>query len=76
VLAPTSVSHIKMKHIELHAHYLRQLVHEKVVTLVYCNIDDHIDNIFTKPLSKDKFVKIHNMLRLQVVAIMGVVLLM
>jgi hypothetical protein len=29
------VAHSKMKHVELHVHYLRQLVQEKVVTLVY-----------------------------------------
>jgi hypothetical protein len=47
------------------------LVQEKVVTLVYCKTNDQIVDIFTKPLSEAKFVKLHNMLGLQEAAIMG-----
>jgi len=42
------VSHSKMKHFELHAHYLRQLVHDNIVSLEYCRTDDHFFYIFTK----------------------------
>jgi uncharacterized protein YlbG (UPF0298 family) len=65
------VAHNKMKHVELHAHYLRQLVQENVVNLVYCRTDDQVVDIFMKPLSKAKFVKLWAMLGLQEVAIMG-----
>jgi hypothetical protein len=58
------IAHSKMKHVELHAHYLKQLVQDNVVDFVYCKIDDQFTNIFTKPLSKAKFVKIRAMLRL------------
>jgi hypothetical protein len=34
------VSHSKMKHIDIHAHNLSQLVHENIVSLEYCKIDD------------------------------------
>jgi hypothetical protein len=60
-----------MKHVELHAYYLGQLVQEKVVTLVYHKIDYYITYIFTKPLSKAKFVKLRNMTGLQEDSIMG-----
>jgi len=60
-----------MKHVELHVHYLRQLVEEKVVTLVCCKIDEQIVDIFTKPLFEANFFWLHNMLRLQEVTIMG-----
>jgi len=45
-------AHSKMKHVELHAHYSRQLVQDNVVNLVYCGTNDKVANIFTKPLSK------------------------
>jgi hypothetical protein len=47
------------------------LVQEKVVTLVYYKTNDQIVDIFTKPLSEAKFVKLCNMLGLQEDAIMG-----
>jgi hypothetical protein len=52
------ISHSKMKHVELHAHYLRQLVHENIVSLVYCRTDDQVVDIFTKPLSEARFIKL------------------
>lgn len=30
------IAHNEMKHVELHSHYLRQVVHENVFSLVYC----------------------------------------
>lgn len=63
-VADNLVAHSKMKHGELHVHYLKQLVHKKVVSLVYCITDDQIDDIFTKPLFEAKFVKLHDMLEL------------
>jgi hypothetical protein len=56
------VAHSKMNHVELHAHYLRQLVQEKVVTLVYYSIDGQITDNFTKPLFEANFIKIRTML--------------
>ena len=34
------VAHSKMKHVELHSHYLRQLMQDNVVSLLYCRTDD------------------------------------
>jgi hypothetical protein len=65
------VAHSKVKQVEIHVFYLRQLVHEKVVTLVYCKTNDNIVDIFTKSLYEANFVKLHNMLGLQAVEIMG-----
>jgi hypothetical protein len=61
-----------MKHVELHAHYLRQLFHENIVSLKYCRIDDQVANIFTKTLAEAKFFNIFTMFGLQEAAIMGV----
>ena len=46
----------KMKHVKLHVHYLRQLVHEKVVSLLYCRAYDQVFYILTKSLSEEKFL--------------------
>jgi hypothetical protein len=46
------------------------LVQEKVDTRVYCKTNDHIDDIFKKPLFEDKFFKLHNMVGIQKDAIM------
>ena len=47
-----------MKHMELHDHYLRHLVHDNVMNIVYCMIYDEVDNIFTKPLLEVIFMKL------------------
>ena len=44
------ISHSKMKLIELQVHYLRQWVHENVVSLIYCRTYYQVVDIFTKPL--------------------------
>jgi hypothetical protein len=65
------ISCINMKHVELHAHYLRQLGHENVVSLEYCITNDQVVDIFTKPLTKARFIKIHMMLWIHEATIMG-----
>jgi hypothetical protein len=60
-----------MKHVELHAHYLRQLVLENIVSLLYCKTNDQGDEIFTKPLSKARFIKIHIVLGIKEFLIVG-----
>jgi hypothetical protein len=60
-----------MKHVDLHAHYLRHLVHENVVSLEYCRTEDHVSNIFTKPLVEATFIKLCMMLVIQEAAIFG-----
>ena len=61
-----------MKQVELHSHYLRQLVPEKIITLVYCSLDGQLANLFTKILLEAKFVKFSVFSRPQEDTIMGV----
>ena len=65
------LAHNKMKHVELHVHYLRQLVHEHIVSLLYCRTEDQAADIYAKSLSEAKFIKSQNLLTLHVAVIMG-----
>ena len=47
------------------------MVEEKFFILDYCKIDDQLTDIFTKPLSKMKFIKFHTLFGLQKGTIMG-----
>ena len=62
---------IILKHFKLNFNYLRQLVQEKVITLIYCRTYSELVDIFTKPLSEVKFLKFHTFLGLQGAAIIG-----
>ena len=50
-----------MKHIEFHYHFLRQLMHENIVTLVYYRTSNHIVDIFTIALLEANFLKFHSL---------------
>jgi len=60
-----------MKHAKIHAHYFRQLVHDNVVSLEYCRKNYQFIDIFTKSLSKARFIKLRMMLGIQQAKIMG-----
>jgi hypothetical protein len=71
-IADIPIAHSEMKHVNIHAHYLRWLVQDNVVNLVYCKIYVQVVDIFIKPLSKSKFVKLQAILGIQEATIMGV----
>ena len=45
----------RTKHIEVHMHYIRELVHDRTITLHYFPIEDQIADIFTKSFTEKKF---------------------
>ena len=59
------VLHQRSKHIELHMHFIRNLVHDSVIEVLYCPIDDQVADIFTKSLTEAKFSKLRSMLGVQ-----------
>ena len=41
------------KHIDIHMHYIRSLVHEQVISLQYCPCAEQTADIFTKRFTKN-----------------------
>jgi len=56
------VQHQRSKHIELHMHFIRKLIHDHVLKVQYCSTDDQVADIFTKALTEAKFTKLRYML--------------
>eukprot|EP00253_Pinus_taeda_P006763 PITA_06763 len=51
------VQHQRNKHIELHMHFIKKLIHDHILKVQYCSTDDQVANIFTKALTEAKFTK-------------------
>eukprot|EP00253_Pinus_taeda_P013552 PITA_13552 len=70
-LCKDPVQHQRSKHIELHMHFIRKLVHDHVLEVQYCSTDDQVADIFTKALTEAKFTKLRYMLGVQEVVTKG-----
>jgi transposase InsO family protein len=70
-LAKDPVQHQRSKHIELHMHFIRNLIHDQVIEVLFCPTEDQVADIFTKSLTEAKFSKLRSMLGVQEVVIKG-----
>lgn len=61
-LAKNPVAHGRSKHIDIKFHFLRELVEQKKVELVFCKSEDQVADILTKPLKLDASVKLRSKL--------------
>ncbi|KAM1197550.1 hypothetical protein ACFX2I_009121 [Malus domestica] len=57
-----SVFHQKTKHIDRRYHFIKDALQEGIIDLIYCPTEEQIANIFTKPLAKDRFNYLRNLL--------------
>lgn len=57
-LSRNAVLHGRSKHIQVHYHFLRDLVKEGTIKLVYCNTEEQLADIMTKPLKMASFQRI------------------
>eukprot|EP00253_Pinus_taeda_P005986 PITA_05986 len=70
-LCKDPVQHQRSKHIELHMHFIRKLIHDHVLEVQYCSTDDQVADIFTKALTEVKFTKLRFMVGVQEVVTKG-----
>lgn len=42
--------HARSKHIETQHHFVREKLQSKEIDMIYCNIDENVADIFTKPI--------------------------
>jgi hypothetical protein len=61
-LSKNPVFHGKSKHIDVKFHFLRDLVNEGIVELSYCNSQNQIADIMTKPIKLEQLEKLRGML--------------
>eukprot|EP00253_Pinus_taeda_P030109 PITA_30109 len=70
-LCKDPVQHQHRKHIELHMHFIRNLIHEHVFEVQYCSTNDQVFDIFAKALIEAKFTKLRFMVGVQEVVTKG-----
>ena len=58
------IAHDRSKHKEIQFHFLRDQVNRAKLELVYCKTEEQATDILTKPLKKERFEKLRNMLRM------------
>lgn len=59
-LSRNPVFHGRSRHIRVH--FLKELINEGSIELLYCGTGEHIADIMTKPLKKKAFVKLRSMM--------------
>jgi hypothetical protein len=57
-LTKDPVQHQCNKHIELHMHFIRNLIHDRVIEVLFFPTEDQVADIFTKSLTEVKFSKL------------------
>jgi hypothetical protein len=70
-LAYNPVYHSKTKHLDLDAHYIRDLVADGTISLAYCPTEQQATDIFTKSMTEAKFVHLLSLLGMREVVIKG-----
>eukprot|EP00253_Pinus_taeda_P005213 PITA_05213 len=70
-LSKDPVQHQCNKHIEMHMHFIRKLIHDHALELQYCSTNDQVADIFKKALTEVKFTKLRFLVGVQEVVTKG-----
>ena len=54
----------RTKHIEIHMHYIRELVHDGTIHLLFCSSSEQVAHIFTKAFCKKTFSNLKSLLEI------------
>lgn len=65
------VEHQRTKHIEIHMHFIRQLIEDGALNLEYFLTEAQVEDIFTKPLASPRFLQLRSMLGVKEVVLGG-----
>ena len=66
------VEHHSTKHIELHMHFIRQLIQNGVIALEYIPTTGQVADLFTKPFASPRFLQLRSMLGVTEVVLGGI----
>ena len=61
-LAANPVFHSRMKHVEIHYHFVRELVNSKQLRIAYVSTKDQLADLLTKALPKQRFLHLKSKL--------------
>lgn len=61
------VQHNPLKHIDMHHHFIRELVEDKIISLNHDATKNQLENIFTKALDASQFEKLRNAIGLCII---------
>ena len=61
-LSMDPVTRQRTKHVDIHMHYIRELVHDRIIIIQYCSTNEQIANIITKIFSEKKFTYLRSLL--------------
>ena len=68
-LCKDPVQHQHRKHIEIHMHFIRKIINDHILEVLYCPTKDQVADIFMKTLTEVKFTKLWLMVGVQEVFI-------
>ena len=60
------VFHSRTKHIEIHHHFIRELVEDGELKILHCKTGEQLADVFTKALPADKFNFFREKLRVKI----------
>ena len=61
-IAKNPVAHARTKHINIRFHYVWEPIEEGIIEIEYCPTDVMIADLLTKPLSKERFERLRQMM--------------